>query len=253
MEENEKIGYQFVGWYIDPECTKRINPGGVLPCEVTLYDKWIPIWYPIEYHCAGGLNSRRNPSYVCIESGEQFLYPAKKRGFMFEGWKYQGELITALPSGIHEPVVLEAVYKELPIVCFDSMGGGNINAVSVDENGFLPDIQIPMRLGYDLDGWYLDPDYHWRYSFDEPIREACTLYAKWKLKTFRITYDADGGFSSRLNPKTYTYVDATIHFYSAYKKGYIFIGWFDERGNKIDRIPQNSLGDKKLIAHYRLD
>ena len=27
----KREGYQFVGWYIDKECTKRLNPGGVLP------------------------------------------------------------------------------------------------------------------------------------------------------------------------------------------------------------------------------
>lgn len=35
----KREGYQFVGWYIDKECTKRLNPGGVLPHSVTLYDK----------------------------------------------------------------------------------------------------------------------------------------------------------------------------------------------------------------------
>ena len=36
----QREGYQFVGWYIDKECTKRLNPGGVLPHSVTLYDKF---------------------------------------------------------------------------------------------------------------------------------------------------------------------------------------------------------------------
>ena len=62
----KREGYQFVGWYIDKECTIRLNPGGVLPHSVTLYDKWIPIWYPIEYDVDGGVMSRRNPRYTCI-------------------------------------------------------------------------------------------------------------------------------------------------------------------------------------------
>ena len=27
----KREGYQFVGWYIDKECTKRLNPGKVPP------------------------------------------------------------------------------------------------------------------------------------------------------------------------------------------------------------------------------
>ena len=40
----ERKGYHFAGWYIDKECTKRINPGGILPHTMSLYDKWIPIY-----------------------------------------------------------------------------------------------------------------------------------------------------------------------------------------------------------------
>ena len=52
----ERKGYHFAGWYIDKECTKRINPGGILPHTMSLYDKWIPIWYPVVYQKDGGMN-----------------------------------------------------------------------------------------------------------------------------------------------------------------------------------------------------
>ncbi len=39
MNNITRKGYRFVGWYIDPEFTKRINPGGVLPHTVTLDDR----------------------------------------------------------------------------------------------------------------------------------------------------------------------------------------------------------------------
>ena len=33
----KREGYQFVGWYIDKECTKRLNPGGVLGSLTPLF------------------------------------------------------------------------------------------------------------------------------------------------------------------------------------------------------------------------
>ena len=45
----QKEGYQFEGWYVDPECTKKVNPGGILPRVTQFYQHWIPVWYPIEY------------------------------------------------------------------------------------------------------------------------------------------------------------------------------------------------------------
>lgn len=62
MAENEREGYQFIGWYIDPQYTKRINPGGKLPGAVTLYDKWVPIIYPVRYQCNGGINCAGTPA-----------------------------------------------------------------------------------------------------------------------------------------------------------------------------------------------
>ena len=37
-EQEHRKGYLFGGWYIDEECTKRLNPGGILPTTMTLYD-----------------------------------------------------------------------------------------------------------------------------------------------------------------------------------------------------------------------
>ena len=72
----ERKGYTFDGWYIDPEFTKRLNPGGILPHELTLYDKWSLIEYDITYDLDGGINSENNPKTVNIESGVLPLYPA---------------------------------------------------------------------------------------------------------------------------------------------------------------------------------
>ena len=65
-EQEHRKGYLFGGWYIDEECTKRLNPGGILPTTMTLYDKWIPIWYKIHYDLDGGMNSRLNPQFFNI-------------------------------------------------------------------------------------------------------------------------------------------------------------------------------------------
>ena len=231
MSEKKREGYQFVGWYIDKECTKRLNPGGILPHSVTLYDKWIPIYYPIEYEVHGGVMSRRNPKFVCIESEEQMLYPAFKKGEMFAGWKYKGEIITKLSAGIHEPVILEAVYKPCPVVSFDTRGGGRFEACPTNEYGLLENMKVPVRPGCTFDGWFWDPEYRWRYNLDEPIYEDCTLYAHWLPTEYKIHYEVEGGYSSRRNPKSYTYFDDTIHLLPAKYA--------------------HSMGDKNLVAHFK--
>ena len=69
--------------------------------------------------------------------------------------------------------------------------------------------------------------------------------------TYKITYDLNGGLSSRRNPKSYTYFSDTIHLLPATKPGYEFVGWFDERGNELNVIREHSMGNKHLIAQFR--
>ena len=251
MNGIKKEGYEFVGWFVDKELTKRINPGGTLPHAVTLYDKWVPIWYPIEYDCKGGLNSRKNPSYLCIESESLKLFPSKKRNSMFVGWIWKDKMIEELPAHLHEPVHLQAQFKPLPIIEFDTAGGGKIDSICTNEEGYILGLREPNRLGYTFDGWFRDPNYNWRYNFVEPLHESCTLYAHWNLANYKIHYDAQGGMTSRRNPKTYTYFTDTIYLLPATKPGYEFIGWFDVRNNPLNEIRQFSIGDKHLVAHYK--
>lgn len=250
MAENEREGYQFIGWYIDPQYTKRINPGGKLPGAVTLYDKWVPIIYPVRYQCNGGINSRRNPRYVSVETGVKKLYPPQKKGMRFVGWSLDGKLIEYLPPRITRPITLEAQFRELCTVRFESNGGGRIPDKTTDEFGMIELFRPPMRMGYEFAGWYLDENLTFPFEFDMQVNESMTLYAKWNVKMYDIRYHVDGGVSSRMNPKQYSYFDQDIVLAPARKKGYRFTGWFDARGNALNHIRHHSIGDKEFFARF---
>lgn len=247
----QKKGYQFEGWYIDQEYTKKINPSGRLPHTMTLYDKWVPIHYPITYNCGQGVNSRKNPRFSTIESSAILLYPAKYPGMIFAGWYDQDQKVTTIPEQLDHPMHLIAKFREPCTVYFETGYGANIYPKKVNDQGFLEEFASPMRLGYTFKGWFWDPDCRLSFTFDQPIHEECTLYAKWELTDYHIHYILDGGITSRKNPKSYTYYDPTITLLPASKKGYTFIGWFDQRNNPLDVILKNSIGDKTLVAHYK--
>lgn len=248
---SERPGYHFAGWYIDKECTKRINPGGKLPHAVTLYDKWVPILYPVTYEMHGGINSRKNPQFVTVESGVCKLYPAQKPGMRFAGWVLNGQKIDVLPDSIDHPVTLHAMFKPAFVISFDSGGGGQIEAKETNEDGLLESFDPPKRIGCDFAGWFWDPERKWRYDFDQPFKEDCTLYAGWYYSKFPITYDLDGGLASRTNPRFYMYSEHPTQLLPARKKGHRFLGWFDSNGNKVEYIPPYSLGERSLQARYK--
>ena len=249
-EKMEKKGYQFVGWYIDKECTKRVNPGGILPSTMNLYDKWVPIWYPVVYDANGGMNSRKNPKYISVESGVVKLYPAKKKDKVFDGWYKNGQRMEFIPEGQCEPIYLKAHYKDFSTVSFETFGGAVAIDRQTNSNKRLDEFRPPMRLGYEFVGWFWDPEYRFGFTFDQTIEEDCTLYAQWKVQKYQIVYEVEGGFAPRSNPKYYTYFQDTIKLKPAVKKGYRFLGWFDERNNPLNEIRSHSLGDKKVIAHF---
>lgn len=249
----EKKGYQFVGWYIDKECTKRLNPGGKLPHSMTLYDKWVPILYPITYELDGGINSRKNPRFVTIDSGVVLLYPPRKKDKIFEGWYLNDKKVSYIPECQDKPITLVAKYKDLHVVEFETFGGATVQKQYTNEDKKLDKLISPMRMGYKFKGWCWDKNLRWHYTLDQEIENDCTLFAKWEVETYTIEYVVDGGFAPRSNPKTYTYFDNEYILKPASKKGYKFVGWFDERNNELKTIFQNSMGNKKLFAHFEKD
>lgn len=243
-------GYHFVGWYIDPECTKRLNPGGKLPHTVTLYDKWIPELYVVHYDCQGGINSRKNPKAITIESGVVLLHPAKKPGYVFVGWEWDGKMIQYIPEKQTQAIFLKAIFKKPSIIHFNTLGGAHIAKKQADQNNHLPWFPGPLRLGYLFLGWSYDKEGNQPFSFKDTIDHDITLYANWKLESYPIEYLCQGGMTTRKNPRSYTYLDDTIELLPAKKKGFRFIGWYDPRNHLVTKIEKGAIGPQIFIAHY---
>ncbi len=246
----KKKGYRFEGWYIDPERTKKINPGGRLPTSTTLYDKWKPIQYAIKYNLHGGVNTRKNPRMLTIESGEIPLYPAKKRKFIFSGWKLNDQYITSIPAGLSEPIELEAVFSEPPYIMFETNGGGRIQAKQLTEHSTLEPFPNPKRLGYEFVGWFFDEECTNPFQFDMKLDHTSILYAKWQLIHYTVEYQYQEGQPTKENCTKYTIEDEDIVLYPATKEGYVFDGWYDSRGQKQECIRSKSVGNRIYMAHY---
>ena len=91
--------------------------------------------------------------------------------------------------------------------------------------------------GYDLKGWYCDPEFTIPYDPDKPITKPTKLYAKWVEKAAPLHYDLAGGEyndNTSFNKKmTYT-LKTLISSVAPVRKGYIFKGWAtsEERAKK---------------------
>ncbi len=84
--------------------------------------------------------------------------------------------------------------------------------------------------------------------FEIVVNEDINVYAECKKIYYTIEYNLDGGTNSEKNPTTYSVTDR-VEFTAPTKKGYKFIGWFDENGEEIKEL-KNSAKDVVLTARY---
>ena len=81
----------------------------------------------------------------------------------------------------------------------------------------------PKRTGYAFAGWYTDTGYTTEYNFSTPVTGNLTLYAKWTVNQYTITFDTDGG--TTIAPITQDYGTDVTAPADPTKTGYTFNGW----------------------------
>ena len=82
------------------------------------------------------------------------------------------------------------------------------------------------RTGYTFAGWYTDTDYTEAYDFNTPVTGNLTLYAKWTVNQYTITFNTNGG--TAIAPITQDYGTAITAPENPTKTGYTFAGWEPE-------------------------
>ncbi len=159
----------------------------------------------------------------CISTG---LYDRKEDIILYAGWKAN--------EVIDNP-------NEEYTISFNTNGGvGQYSDVHVTYGSEMPSISggIPTRSGYTFTGWYDNSDYtkgNKYYDSDcDPVRnfnrkENITLYAGWKINTYTITYNLNGGSNGQTGSLGVVYngklpnISKTVPT----RSGYTFTGWYD--------------------------
>lgn len=112
--------------------------------------------------------------------------------------------------------------------------------------------------GYEFKGWYLDENFQTEITSLEGCTGNITLYAKWEIARYTITYELDGGVNHKDNPAFYTILDK-ITLKEATKEGFTFDGWYttDPKNpaewnsrSKVTAINAGNSGDKILYAKW---
>jgi uncharacterized repeat protein (TIGR02543 family) len=258
-----KTGYKFDGWYDSAT-------GGNKVTEIvtgstghkTLYARWTIDSYTITYDLGGGTNDKDNPTSYTIETGSIILKAATRNGYTFVGWfdaETGGNEVIQITKGSSENKTLYARWEINTYNIIYNLGGGTndgTNPTSYMIETETITLKPATKTGYTFDGWY---DAATGGNEITQITKGSTgnveLYARWKINSYTITYNLDGGTNYEDNPINYTMETETITLKPATKTGYTFVGWFDaaEGGNKVTEITKGSTGDKTLYARFEIN
>jgi uncharacterized repeat protein (TIGR02543 family) len=84
----------------------------------------------------------------------------------------------------------------------------------------------PTRSGYTFAGWFSDEALTTAYTFSTMPSQATTLYAKWTINEYTITFNSNGGTSVTAITQDFgTAVTAPVN---PTRSGYTFAGWFSD-------------------------
>ncbi|RIX59622.1 hypothetical protein D3P08_05665 [Paenibacillus nanensis] len=212
-----------------------------------------------------------------VRDGEKATRPATdptRSGYLFDGKWYTDSAFTQ-EFNFDTPVVntlgddhiyaltLYAGWIELEadkfLVDFNSQGGSKVMSIpNVAGGSKITEPEPPVRSGYTFEGWYKDSAYHEAWNFDtDTVTATTTLFAKWGMETYTITY-RDGEAAAVMPdnvPDTYTVETATFNLSDpSPKEGYTFVGWFTDPqfkpSSKLASVAVHSIGDLTLYARF---
>ena len=189
------------------------------------------------------------------KAGEAFTLtetPVRK-GYDLKGWK------PALPEKYPEKdteYTAEWVKKGDYTITYELDGGTNVleNPASYNVETGTITLKDPAKAGYTFEGWYMAEDFTGN-AVTEIVQGTTgniTLYAKWELVSYTITYvNVDGATNE--NPAGYNVETGTITLKDPVKTEYTFAGWYSADNSPVTKIPQGSTGDITLYAKWVTD
>ena len=112
-------------------------------------------------------------------------------------------------------------------VTFDSKGGSAVTAQTVKQGDKVQKPADPTRANYSLAGWAkADNETSALWNFEtETVTEDMTLFARWSINMYSVTFDSDGG--SAVTTQNVAHGSTATKPADPTRNGYEFDGWFN--------------------------
>lgn len=260
--EDDRIIFEFEGWYQDAELTQKVEKlsKGTIG-SVVLYANWTVTELPPEPIVTTVTFVAEGYEFENIDAtvGNEYNFPKlEKEGYIFAGWQSEDGKLLVQINGVWafegETVTLIPNWTKKAYSITYMLNGGSNNSENVD-SFFITDTVVllnPTKQYSEFAGWYLDENFENEIvEISEGTSADLILYAKWNEITCTVNYDVDGGEITQTSQtvvlgSNYTLIIPT-------KLGYTFNGWYNVDALVDSKGVWTLDGDVTLKAQWSLE
>jgi uncharacterized repeat protein (TIGR02543 family) len=234
-----KAGHTFDGWHTaSGDAETEFTASTQVTADITVYAKWTLNSYTVTFNADGGDSETqtRTVNYESSVGSSNMPSDPTKTGYTFDGW-YTGQTGGGSLFIASTPVTANiTVYAKWTLnsytVTFNADGGNPpTQPRTVKHSETLSDSMPsdPTKTGYTFDRWYTGQNGGGSlFTASTPVTANITVYAKWTLNSYTVTFNADGG-SPEPQPQTVEHgktLSASAIPSGLTRIGYIFDGWY---------------------------
>jgi len=261
--EPTRSGYEFQGWSSKPLAASAQYTGGAqitMNGDITLYAVWKQTTYTITYNANGGTGA---PGVQTVVPGDVTISGTKptRTGFTFRGWSLDESAASMqFKAGgkitISDKVTLYAVWEQITYtITYDANGGtGAPDGQTVTPGNAFLGSSIPTRPDFIFLGWAASKTAtaaQFGAGAEVQVSSNVKMYAVWALKTYTVTYDANGGAGAPPQ-QTVNVGSAALSAAIPTRSNFSFVGWStSQSATKADYKAGSSItvsGNMKLYA-----
>lgn len=217
-----KTGYHLENWYADVSLGTLFEFGKPVTGNIVLYAKMAKNSYTVKFETGEGGSAVADQPVFYGEKVVPVDMPTRE-GYIFDGWLLDGiafSFDTAVTGNITLVAAWTPIYNTVSFVS----DGATVATESVAYGEAVHAPAIDSKAGYDLDGWYTDPEFEHPFDFTTPVKSAFTLYAKWEAQTFTVHFTTGGG-ASTVEDQVVEYGKTAERPADPTRDGYTFAGW----------------------------
>ena len=217
-----RSGYVFGGWYQDVELTTPYTFTSMQASNITIYASWLRTITFVT-------NSSQNINNVQYKPQENIILPSNliKEGHTFDGWYSNQGLTTPFDSSTMPDNNLTLYAKWVVnqyTISFNIDGGTDKLDMVINFGENINIANNSEKTGHTFAGWFIDENITNAFNLSKMPAYDFTLYAKWNINQYNISYNTNGG--SIISSTKVTYNETITLPNEPTKVGHTFDGWY---------------------------